>query len=166
MASNMKKYVPPARRNKSNGKARRFTAEEESLLLTDDNFPSLGGNGSCTTGNTNNENKSLAELVTKHMPDNPKSSKIVEEPKAPPRFDLSNDQKKELANLVNRWQNDRDFHNEYLEDKSPYWNEKSLLDPLSDDDYSSIEEDYQSESESECMSDGDIEEWMEDKRFA
>ena len=49
-----------------------------------------------------------------------------------------------LDNLVERWQNDRDVMNEVMEDWSPYWNEKDLREPLSDNEYESsdTEDDY------------------------
>ena len=47
-------------------------------------------------------------------------------------------------NLVERWQNERDEMNEVMEDWSPYWNEKDLREPLSDNEYESsdAEDDY------------------------
>ena len=47
-------------------------------------------------------------------------------------------------NLVERWQNERDEMNEVMEDWSPYWNEKDLREPLSDNEYESTdsEDDY------------------------
>lgn len=53
-----------------------------------------------------------------------------------------------LTALVTRWQQERDIANEQYGENSPYWNEKNLLDPLSDDDL---------ESESESDSDDDFE---------
>lgn len=47
-------------------------------------------------------------------------------------------------NLVERWQNERDEMNKVMEDWSPYWNEKDLREPLSDNEYESTdsEDDY------------------------
>ena len=51
-------------------------------------------------------------------------------------------------NLIERWQNERDKINEVLEQWSPYWNEKDLREPLSDNEYESSvnDEDYENES--------------------
>ena len=57
---------------------------------------------------------------------------------------------KNLTALVERWQYERDCLNEVLEENSPYWNEKSLLDPLSDDDLES-ESEEEEEEEDELM---------------
>tara|TARA_Y100000768_G_C23962573_1_gene676136 strand:+ start:211 stop:894 length:684 start_codon:yes stop_codon:yes gene_type:complete len=57
---------------------------------------------------------------------------------------LDSKQSQELTNLVIRWENFRNEQNEKYEEDSPFWHEKSLLDDLSDDCYSS-----ESESESD-----------------
>ena len=57
---------------------------------------------------------------------------------------------KNLTELVERWQYERDCVNEVLEENSPYWNDKSLLDPLSDDDLES-DSDEEEEYDDELM---------------
>tara|TARA_Y100000389_G_scaffold202767_1_gene249095 strand:+ start:3339 stop:3749 length:411 start_codon:yes stop_codon:yes gene_type:complete len=61
--------------------------------------------------------------------------------------DINEDINKNLTALVERWQYERDCINEVYEENSPYWNEKSLLDPLSDDDLESESEEEEEENE-------------------
>ena len=47
---------------------------------------------------------------------------------------------KTLNNLTERWQNERDEINDVLEQWSPYWDEKDLREPLSDNEYETSED--------------------------
>ena len=47
---------------------------------------------------------------------------------------------KTLNNLIERWQNERDEINDVLEQWSPYWDEKDLREPLSDNEYETSED--------------------------
>ncbi len=49
---------------------------------------------------------------------------------------LDNYQQTQLQDMVMRWETYRNNQNEMYEEMSPFWHEKSLLDPLSDDCYS------------------------------
>ena len=81
-----------------------------------------------------------------------KSNKQKEETVKEETNDINEDpiNYKNLTALVERWQYERDCVNEVLEENSPYWNEKSLLDPLSDDDLESESEEEKDE-ENELM---------------
>ena len=64
---------------------------------------------------------------------------------------------------ISKWT--RDELNEVLGDSSPYWNERNLREPLSDNEYSTEEE---SEEETDYYSDNDellYENFIEDNRF-
>ncbi len=69
---------------------------------------------------------------------------------------------KTLNNLIERWQNERDEINDVFEQWSPYWNEKNLREPLSDNEYetSDEEQEYDNDTEydeyDEYLSDYDI----------
>lgn len=68
-------------------------------------------------------------------------------------FDNNNKMQNEVItntfnNLIERWQNEREELNEVFEQWSPYWNEKDLREPLSDNEYESSvnDEDYENDS--------------------
>ena len=50
---------------------------------------------------------------------------------------------KTLNNLIERWQNERDEKNDVFEQWSPYWNEKDLREPLSDNEYETSDEEQE-----------------------
>lgn len=64
---------------------------------------------------------------------------------------LDEDQHLKLKNMVLSWEMYRNNQNEMYGESSPFWHEKSLLDPLSDDCYSDTEE--SEESSIEAMDD-------------
>ena len=68
---------------------------------------------------------------------------------------LTASQSKELTKLVRRWQTDRDFMNDYLDQSSPHWGAKHIDDPLSEDDLESDVDSCQSEDEDNDMLDYD-----------
>ena len=68
---------------------------------------------------------------------------------------LDNNQQNQLQDMVMRWENYRNNENEMYEEMSPFWHEKSLLDPLSDDCYSES-------SDIDESSDEDIDEELEE----
>ena len=61
-------------------------------------------------------------------------------------------QQNKLQEIVMRWEGYRNHQNEMYEEASPYWHEKSMLDPLSDSNFSSSDE---SESEQSITEDDD-----------
>ena len=72
---------------------------------------------------------------------------------------LDNDQQTQVQDMVMRWETFRNNENEMYEEMSPFWHEKSLLDPLSDDCYS--EPSDVDESSDEDM-DEDLDEYYDD----
>ena len=68
---------------------------------------------------------------------------------------LDNNQQNQLQDMVMRWETYRNNENEMYEEMSPFWHEKSLLDPLSDDCYSDM-------SDIDESSEEDIDEELEE----
>ena len=85
------------------------------------------------------------------------SSDKLEEKTKEPHIENTNgldyEQQNKLHEIVMRWEEYRNNQNEMYEEASPYWHEKSLLDPLSDSNFSSSDE---SESEQSITEDDDI----------
>ena len=65
-------------------------------------------------------------------------------------------QQNKLQELVMKWEDYRNDQNEMYEETSPYWHEKSLLDPLSDSNFSSSDESESDQSITEDDDYGDI----------
>lgn len=72
---------------------------------------------------------------------------------------LDYEQQNKLQEIVIRWEDYRNEQNEMYEEASPFWHEKSLLDPLSDSNFSSSEE---SESEQSITEDDDYDDMYDD----
>jgi len=70
-----------------------------------------------------------------------------EQSAAPLNWGLTAGQSKALTKLVKRWQIDRDFMNDHLDQASPHWGVKHVDDPLSDDDLESESGSYLSDDE-------------------
>jgi len=168
-----KKYLPPNKRNNEN---------ESNIIINNKNFPELVSN----TKNIINKNSNIdfaslfrkkEKKIQKVKPGWVKISKINnqtlfeygKQKVQTKTIDEETEQKIliniTLDNLIERWQNERDELNEVLGDSSPYWNERNLREPLSDNEYSTEEE---SEEETDYYSDNDellYENFIEDNRF-
>ena len=168
-----KEYLPPNKRNNEN---------ESNIIINNKNFPELVSN----TKNIINKNSNIdfaslfrkkEKKIQKVKPGWVKISKINnqtlfeygKQKVQTKTIDEETEQKNliniTLDNLIERWQNERDELNEVLGDSSPYWNERNLREPLSDNEYSTEEE---SEEETDYYSDNDellYENFIEDNRF-
>ena len=72
---------------------------------------------------------------------------------------MDDEQYNMLENMVIRWEEYREHQNQMYEERSPFWNEKSLLEPLSDDCYSDTSESVES---SICDTDEELDDLYDD----
>jgi hypothetical protein len=173
--NNNNKYLPPNKRNGSKNNGSKNNVDNNTFKNDNKYFPLLTSSSGSKDKNTNsmktpNVNVDFASLFKK------KEKKVCDVKRGWVKISRVNnksvfksgnktrkyyirktdkideDKKQSVIvnatfnNLVERWQNDRDEMNEVMEDWSPYWNEKDLREPLSDNEYES------SDTEDDCDS--------------
>jgi len=165
---NNNKYVPPNKRNGSKNNVDNNTFKNDNKyfpLLTSSSGSKDNNSNSMNLPNVNIDFASLFKKKEKKVCDVKRGWVKISRVNNKSVFKLGNktrkyyirktdnmDEDKKQAiivkatfdNLVERWQNERDEMNEVMEDWSPYWNEKDLREPLSDNEYESsdTEDDY------------------------
>jgi hypothetical protein len=165
---NNNKYVPPNKRNGSKRNVDNNTFKNDNKhfpLLTSSSESKDKNSNSMNSPNVNVDFSSLFKKKEKKVCDVKRGWVKISRVNNKSVFKLGNktrkyyirktnntdaDKKQAIIvnatfdNLVERWQNERDEMNEVMEDWSPYWNEKDLREPLSDNEYESsdTEDDY------------------------